>query len=255
VALGDEPELQKLFSYRFDTGSLVGQSFGNLFLAAAERTTGSFEAAVRLAENVLGVEGKVLPVTADDIQLVLEDDEEITGVYQIANTDVTKPRLRLEPSGKLLPAANQAITEADLVVIAPGNLYGSIAPALLVDGMHEALEQTKAKVVYVCNIVNRNNHTQGFSVHDYAEEIERFIGVPVLDYVLYNTTPIETGVRDDESVVLFDEENLKKSHYKAVGLPLVDKTPVSVDPHDKIPHIRSLVRHDAKAVAQTLTEL
>jgi uncharacterized cofD-like protein len=255
VALSDSPDLQKLFSYRFDAGSLDGHSFGNLFLAAAERTTGGFEQAIQLAEKILDAKGNVLPVTTDNVHLVLEDGQEISGVYQIANTTLTQPKLRLEPSGTILPTAHKAIMEADLVVIAPGNLYGSIAPALLVGGVGEALKQTSAKVVYVCNLVNRNNHTQGFKVSDYADEIERFVGAEVLDYMMYNNRPIESGVRDTESEVTFDEQELKKVHYKAIGLALVDKTPAVVDPNDKIPHIRSLVRHDAEAVAKTLMEL
>lgn len=253
VALSDAEDLKKLFSYRFDSGSLDGHSFGNLFLAAAERSTGSFDSAVSLAEKVLGAKGRVLPVTADDIELVLEQGgQAITGVYKIANTPISgKPQLRLEPAGTLLPEAGKAIAEADFVLIAPGNLYGSIAPALLTNGMREALESTKAEVVYICNLVNRDQ-TKDFKVSDYASEIERFIGAPVLDYVFYNNVSIESGVRDNESPVGFDETALKSAHYQSKGLPLADTTPVQTDPNDKIPHMRSLVRHNARSIAEAL---
>lgn len=256
VALSDKPDLQKIFSYRFDAGSLEGHSMGNIFLAAAERTTGNFEAAIETAEKVLGVRGKVLPVTTDKVNLVAEqNDKEVTGVYEIAQTELHRPNVRLEPTASLLPAARKAISEADFVVIAPGNLYGSIAPALVVDGMREALEQTAGKVVYVCNLVNGGKHTAGFKVHDYAQEIERFIGAPALDYVLYNNAALESNVREGESPVTADESELQSAHYKAVDLPLVDQKPARLDPSDKIAHVRSLVRHDARVVAQSLMEL
>ncbi len=256
IALSDDEPLQDLFAYRFDAGSLEGQNFGNLFLAAAERTTGNFEAAVRLAEDVLSVKDKVLPVTAAQVQLVVEQTgQKITGVYQIANTQLQRPQLRLEPDAQILPEASQAILAADIVLIAPGNLYGSIAPALLVSGVREALEQTNAQVGYVCNLVNRNNQTDGFTVSDYAEEIERFVGAPVLDFVLYNNARLDSGVREDESTVSFGESELAKAHYKAIGVSLVSKRPPSIDPKDKITHIRSLVSHDTQRVAKALEEI
>src|SRR5690606_4044347 len=98
-----------------------------------------------------------------------------------------RPELWLEPEAELNPKALQAIDEADIVVIAPGNLYGSLAPALVVPGVGEALAKSNAFKVYVCNLVTKPGQTDGLSVSGFADEIERLAGQPFLDAVLFNT--------------------------------------------------------------------
>src|SRR5690606_5270213 len=166
-------------------------TFGNLFLSAVEKMTDSFDEAVEMAAEVLRIQGKVLPITTDKTNLVLTDKEGYVtkGEFKIGHMDFgrhKRPDISLEPRATIHPDATQAILDADVVVIAPGNLYGSLAPALVVDGVKEALKKTKAKVVYVCNLVTKPKQTDEFLVHDYAEEVERFVSAKVLDYVLFN---------------------------------------------------------------------
>ena len=266
VALSDSPKVRELFNYRFDAGGLEGHSFGNLFLSAIEKMTDDFEEAVAIASEVLQIHGRVIPVTTTKAQLVLKEKSgnEVRGEFKVGNLrflDTQRPELYLDPVAPLTEAGKQAIAEADMVVIAPGNLYGSLAPALIVESMRESLETTRAKIVYVCNLVTKPHQTDNFTVSDYASEIERFIGSQVLDYVLYNTDTPSPSLLDrythaGEKLIDFDLDTLAKSHYRAIGLPLIDQAKdTTVIKSDAIAHARSLIRHDGRAVSRQLMSL
>ncbi len=266
VALSHSPKVRDLFNYRFDEGSLKGHAFGNLFMAALERMTGSFAEAVETASEVLNVKGHVLPITLDNTKLLLtrEDGTEIRGQFESTYVDLNrgeKPYLTLDPVAKLNPSARQALTEADLIVIAPGLLYGSLAPALITSGLTRALKDSRAKKVYVCNLVTKPEQTQGFSVADFASEIERFSGVS-LDYVLYNThRPSEELIKkyskDGEFMVEWDKKEFENKKYRAVGKRFIaEKAWVNQsETADPIASKRSLIRHDADRVARELMRI
>ncbi len=265
VALSDSPKLRDLFNYRFSEGSLKGHSFGNLFLSAVEKMTDNFEEAVATASESLQIHGKVIPITTTKSQLVLKEasGNVVRGEYKIGNLRFLgerRPHISLDPAATLTDAGHKAIMAADMVVIAPGNLYGSLAPALVVDGVKEALQETKAKVVYVCNLVTKPNQTDGFRVHDYADEIERFIGAEVLDYVIYNTDEpvkslLEKYTHADEKIIEFDLGAMETKHYHAVGLPLVAQEPPKTEAGDAIASSRSLIRHDGRAISRQLMSI
>ena len=265
VALGESSKTRDLFSFRFSEGSLRGHSFGNLFISAVEKMTDSFSEAVELASQILRITGRVLPITTEKSQLVMTDsDGNVTKKqFTIGNMDFKgkqKPYIALDPPCKLLPEARQAILGADTVVIAPGNLYGSLAPALVVHGVKDALNETKATVVYVCNLVTKPKQTDGFTVNDYAEEVERFIGEPVLDYVIYNTDNppgdvLKKYAHADEFLVQPNKKLLRQAHYKSIGLPLIAEEPAEYDKNDSIAQNRSLIRHNGNAVSEALIKL
>lgn len=266
VALSDSPKVRDLFNYRFTEGTFEGHAFGNLFLTALEKMTGSFAEAVDVADEVLNVRGRVIPVTLDNVRLILRkpSGEDIIGEFKIGSMkfalDELRPNLALSPPARLNDDARLAIADADLVVIAPGNLYGSIAPALLVEGMRSALESTPARVVYVCNLVTKPGQTDGFMVHDFADEIERIIGAPVLDFVIYNTQQpsgelLEKYHRDDEYGVLYDKAELTNRKYKSKGYNLLSEEITQADQVDRIAYNRSLIRHDADIIARQIMKL
>ncbi len=266
VALSDSPELRDLFNYRFSEGEgLKGHSFGNLFLSAVEKMTDSFEDAVELASELLRIQGKVVPITTTKSQLVLtqKDGSTVKGEFKIGHHNFsgnTRPLISLDPVARLTTDGKAAIEAADVIVIAPGNLYGSLAPALVVDGVRQAIKKSKAKLVYVCNLVTKPNQTDGFKVHDYASEVERFIGAPLLDFVIYNTdeppkTLLEKYVHEGEKIVEFDLDRFEKCHYQAIGLPLIAKDPIEQKLNDAIAQNRSLIRHDTDAVSRQLMRI
>jgi uncharacterized cofD-like protein len=140
-------------------------------------------------------------------------------------------------------------------------LYGSLAPALIVPGIGEALRNTKAFVVYVCNLVTKPGQTDNFSVTDFADEIERLSGGRMLDAVLFNTEQptddlLQRYANDGELSVLYDEKKLHRAHYIAAGAPLLAGTVwKNTNKSDPIAAQRTLIRHDSEAVAKALFEL
>jgi uncharacterized cofD-like protein len=260
VALSEAPEeLRELFNFRFGEGTFAGHSFGNLFLSAVEKMTDNFADAVRMASELLRITGSVVPITLDNCQLVLtQDGKEIAGEFAISEmkTVAAQPDLKLKPHGRLNPDAKNAIENADMVVIAPGNLYGSLAPALLTDGLRETLAKSSAKIAYTCNLVNKKYQTAGFAVHDYAAEIERFLGAEILDFVLYNShepTPeqLKKYALEGEFPVRIDPAKLALAHYRAVPGKFLSHDDIVRTKNDTRIE-RSLIRHDAGAVAGTL---
>lgn len=265
VALSNAPELRDLFSYRFEEGALKGHAFGNLFLTALEKMTGDFARGVELASEVLNITGRVEPITLTNVTLVMREKNGIVthGEFKIghAKFSVERPDLWLEPAATANPKALEAILGADIVVIAPGNLYGSLAPALIVPGIGKALAQSKALKVYVCNLVTKPGQTDGFEPNDFADEIERLAGEPFLDAVVFNTERpsgelLEKYAADHELAVTYDPVTLKKCRYQAVGAHLLSGTiETSVNAADPIAATRTLIRHDSKAVAKAIIEL
>ncbi len=266
VALSETQKVRDLFTYRFDGGSFDGHSFGNLFISVVEKMTDSFEQAIEVASDVLRITGRVLPITLDKIELKAKTAKGtvIKGQHKIGNMklDDKYPEIYLDTNVTINPKARDAIINADVVVIAPGNLYGTLAPALIVGGVGEALKKTKASVVQVVNLVTKPGQTDGFSVANYVEEIERFCASgKVVNYVIFNTDEPtkqmrDKYVRDGEYMLEFNLELMGGAHYRAVGLPLIDKTSViKIDKNDRIAHVRSLIRHEKDVLAREIMKI
>lgn len=266
VALSQSSRTRDLFNYRFEEGTFAGHAFGNIFMAALEKMTGNFAESVEEASRVLNIIGRVEPVTLDPVTLVMETSDGVVtrGEFQIGEADfdgMQRPHISLDPHPAINPRATEAILRADIVVIAPGNLYGSLAPALIVPGMREALNETKAKKVYVCNLVTKPGQTDGFTVSDFADEIERFANCE-LDYVLYNTVKpnealLKKYAHEGELPVDFNKAHLKKQHYRAKGGEFIAHTVIRKKRHDADPIAasRTLIRHDGDAIARALMKI
>lgn len=263
VALSNAPqEVRDLFTFRFPTGSFQGHSFGNIFLSAVETMTSNFEDAIRMAGDVLSIKGRVLPITLDNCKLSMATNEGIVhGQRAIELTSLpphSHPEMTFDEAAAITPDAQQAIADADLIVIAPGNLYASLAPALIVDGVAEALMASDAQKVFVCNLVNKPNHTADFSVHEYARELERLTAPGMLSAILYNTNVpdgelLTKYALDQEYPVRIDGAE-QGQHYMAIGGNYLSTAPIARNPNDSF-ITRSLIRHDAEAVTAALMQL
>lgn len=233
TALADEEELvTELFSYRFEQGEgLEGHSFGNLFLTALYRITeGDFLESVRVASRVLKSRGQVLPATLSAIQLVaeLEDGRTITGESNITSAGGKIKRLLLQAGeNQATPQALEAIMEAELIILGPGSLYTSIIPNLLVPGIAEAIRKSKAKKLYVCNVMTQRGETSNYSVADHVEAILLHSGTPLdagfqlVDAVLVNDQPPVVPTDYPASPVTIDQDRLRKLAVIPIKRPLV----------------------------------
>lgn len=264
VALSNSPKARDLFNYRFEDGSLKGHAFGNLFLSALEKMTGDFAAGVELAGEVLNISGSVEPITVDNVTLCMKDgDEVVKGEHEIGSAKFKhlRPEMWLEPQAKLNPRAADAIKKADMVVIAPGNLYGSLAPALLTEGIREAIKNSKAKKIYICNLVTKPGQTDDFLVHDFADEIERFLGENVLDFVVYNTAKPSDRLftaysKEDEFLVEANKAVLETKPYAAVPSAILARNAwAGGSKSDPLASERTYIRHDSDRLARVLMKL
>ncbi|WP_414753445.1 gluconeogenesis factor YvcK family protein [Anabaena sp. CCY 9910] len=181
AALADEEKLlTELFQYRFRAGDgLTGHSFGNLFLTAMSDITGDLERAVAASSKVLAVRGQVLPATLSDVRLWAElaDGRRIEGESSIPKAGGKIVKIGCIPANPpALPAAIKAIKEADYIIIGPGSLYTSLIPNLLVSDIADAIAQSQAPRIYVCNVMTQPGETQGYTVADHIRAIDAACG-------------------------------------------------------------------------------
>lgn len=201
VALAeDERLLTKLFQYRFDSnGNLSGHSFGNLFLTTLTEVTGDFLEAIKVSSEVLAIKGRIFPSTMEDVELVaeLEDGKIVKGETRIVEARSRIARLWLSRERcRPLRETLEAIAQADIITIGPGSLYTSIIPNLLVDGIVEALNASRAMKVYICNIMTQPGETTHFSVEDHIHTLFEYSPDLSIDSVLVNTAPISDESRE-----------------------------------------------------------
>jgi uncharacterized cofD-like protein len=251
-----EPIMEKLLRYRFKEGSLTGQSFGNLFLAAMTGICGNFEEAVQRMSEVLAVTGKVLPVTKQDIQLCakFKNGEIICGETQIVEKSKEshvpiKDVYLYPPNPEPLYEVLEAIKSADAIILGPGSLYTSIIPNLLVKEVPEALQSTKAIKIYIGNVMTQPGETDGFDLLMHIRELEQYGGKGIIDYVIANTEPIPKELlkvyhEDGADVVKWETDFSKQNGFHIVGAPVL-----------KVYSDRGLVRHDPKKLAQIVIDI
>lgn len=197
VALSSTPDLMNdLMQYRFgEGGGLADHNLGNLLLTAMAGLTGSMAEAVRAMGDILNVQGIVLPVTMSPNTLVaqLDDGTVVRGEHRIDVPQDRDPRIRItrlwqEPEAEANPDALSAILAADLITIGPGDLFTSVIANLCVKGIAQAIRASRARKLYICNLMTKPGETSGFTVADHIREVVRYLGDDVLDEVLVSNT-------------------------------------------------------------------
>jgi uncharacterized cofD-like protein len=253
VALSeDEHLLSKLFQFRFEHGDLEGHSFGNLFVAALSHITGDFAQAVQMSSQILAARGKIFPSTNTNVGLVAEMDDGslVRGETNITASKRSIVELRLDPeTADPLPETLEAIANADLITLGPGSLYTSLITNLLVRGIPEALEASRATKVFVCNLMTQANESLGLTASQHIEKImQHAVGTqsPIFDYALINTGPIsavrlEQYAREGQQPIEGDLERIR-----ALGVEPVTGNFV---------HEGDVLRHDYDRVAERVLAL
>lgn len=262
-----------LFIYRFENGDLRGHNFGNIFLSALEKITGSIERAIKLAAFILDAEGEVIPVTFSQAQLCvrLADGKVIEGETHIDEPEKIEERERivkayLKPKVRANPRALGAIKKADLIVVGPGDLYTSIIPNLLVRRVKEAVEKAKAKKVFVMNLMTKYGQTTNYKTSDHLADLEKYLGKEILDVVVVNKEkPSEKALRwywESKEEMVGDDLDKKNKIYKinktnkklkVIRRDLISEAMIKKSPSDSLR--RSLIRHNSEKLAKILTSL
>ncbi|MEG0824565.1 MAG: YvcK family protein [Oscillospiraceae bacterium] len=231
-----EPVMEQLLGYRFTEGSLRGQAFGNLLLAALNGISPSFDQAVARMSEVLAISGRVLPVTNADVALeaTFENGTHVVGESIIAqfkkeqDCRITKVRL-LPEHPAALPQTLEAIGEADLIILGPGSLYTSVIPNLLVDGVVEAICRSKALKMYICNIMTQDGETEGMTASDHVAALLNHSAPGLLDVCLANSAEVRPGLleryrQEDAIPIVVDPEGIRGQGVEPIQRPLASET-------------------------------
>lgn len=189
-----DPELEQLLQYRFDRGvGLAEHTIGNLLIAAMYDITGDFVTAINKLIEILSINARVIPASGKKITLFAEyeDGTFVEGESKIPLAAKAIKRVFIEPANaQPIPEALTAVTEADLILLGPGSLYTSIIPNLLVSELREAIANSPAKKVFICNVMTQPGETDNYSVWNHVAAIEQHVGADFIDYVLINDEPI-----------------------------------------------------------------
>ena len=251
LALADtEPIMEKLLQYRFKEGSLEGQSFGNLFLAAMAGISDNFEEAVQRMSSVLAVTGKVLPVTLDDMKLVaiLENGDKIDGESRIPDEAIARKskikKLMINPkNAKPLVDALKAIEEADAIIMGPGSLYTSIIPNMLVTDIADTICNSDAIKIYISNIMTQPGETDDFA-SDHLRTLINYGGKKCVQYVIANNGIIPEDIesrylKEGSKLVELDRDKIK-----SLGVEIVEDNLVKIT--------KGYVKHDSEYLAEII---
>lgn len=247
ISLGEsETLLATLMDYRFESSGdtdedVMGHNLGNLILTAMTQSCGSFMESITTLCKVLNVRGDIIPATSQVITLFarMQDGTIVRGESNIPNISNRIREVFYEEKVSATPAAIGAILNADVVVLGIGSVYTSILPNLIIPEIKEALEKSKAKVVYYCNAMTQPGETDGYSLEDHVEAF-RHHGSDV-DMVVMADDEIPDEIlqryHDEGSIEVRMKENVHD--YEIMKCSLLDFS-------------RSLVRHDSDKIRESL---
>lgn len=260
--------LRKLFTYRYENGvGISGMTFGNLFMAALTDIYGGDQRkAIEKTCNMLNVRGKIIPVTYDKSNLVAtySNGVQVLGEHEIDEPDRDQGKFRITnlelfPNVSANLDAIKALKDSDVIVLGPGDIYTSILPNIVVPGISDAIRKSKAKVVYVLNIMTKFGQTIGYTACDFVNEIEKYLGNKRLNMVLANSeTQVPKSILDrykseKAEFVQDDLDKLANKKIKIVRSNLVSSDFYEKPKSDKL--VRSLVRHDQSKLAKIIASL
>ena len=249
AALSDvEPYLEKMFQYRFDSGEVKGHPVGNLMIAAMTDIHGDFSTAVKVMSRILNVRGTVLPTTNDiaTLNAVLSDGEIIRGESSITKAGGVIDHVYITPS-RVKPNEDvlKAIEEADYIIMGPGSLYTSIIPNLVFSNVSEKIRESKAKKIYVCNVMTQHGETDNYSVCDHILAINKHVEENIFDLVIANSREFDDSIlskyhKEKQEPVKIDQEKIEE-----LGIKLIKNNNVGIVDNNTI-------RHNADKVSELI---
>lgn len=255
--------IAKLLLYRFAKGSgLAGHNLGNLILTALQDMTGSTDRAINIAHDIFRLHGTIIPVTLENIQLEITYEN---GIKEIGEHILDEKHggekitaINIVPHAYINPKAKKALESADIIIIGPGDLYGSIMPNLITSGFRQAIKKSRATILYVVNLMTHYTQTHNLSAQDHLDQIEAALGRPI-DTVLINNAKIPKPILDQYSNQheFPVQDDLKGSaNQTIIRSDLITSVPVKQSESDAV-H-RSYLRHNpakiARIVINTLTK-
>lgn len=262
VALSDAPELwRKLFLYRFENGDLKGHNFGNIFLSALEKVCDDYSTVIDTASYVLNIRGKVIPITMQTSHLCVEyaNGTVLEGEAVIDEDNPERSRIRrafLHPEVPANPEALGRIAESDVIIIGPGDLYTSIVPVLLADGVRDALRNSRAKIIYNLNLMTKAGQTSGYAGSDFLADLTHYAG-RAPDVIVTNNGQIPSSIRawyaDHEEIPVHNDLAAKGYQGTVIEEDVVNRVRITTEEADEL--TRSMLRHDTEKLTPVLLRI
>ena len=221
----ESQDVKKLFNYRFSKDSSIGNhSIKNLIMTALLEMKGDFAHSLPILCDLLDVKGHILPLTEDNVNLIgiTTTGEEIFGEEQITEAKKKIKELKYDNTPKVSKKVLEAVSKADLIILSSGSLLTSIMPHIIVPEIEEAISKSKAKVMYICNMITQPGETDKFKVSDHIKVIEKYLGKNSVDVVIANTSPINKDMKmmaksEGKEAVKVDAEELEKMQVKLIA--------------------------------------
>lgn len=214
-----KPEIKELMSYRFNTYSdFDGHALGNLILVAMHQITGSLKDSISCLSELLDVKHKVYPISEDRLVLMAEtvSGKIIEGEHEITANREVKKRIFYKEEPNVTEEAIDAVKEADLIIFSMGSLYTSILPHIICKPMREAINTSKAKLMYICNAMTQPGETDNFGVSDHVNIINEYLEERKVDVVIATNTKISQEIIDryhrqeEKNKVIIDYDKLNE---------------------------------------------
>jgi len=266
MALSEAPILwRKLFLYRFEKGDLAGHNFGNIFLSVLEKISNNYQAVVDKASFILKTKGEVIPVTFQQAHLcaLYKNGKLVEGEGQIDKNFQEKSAIikaYLKPEPKANSKAIKRILQSDFIIVGPGDLYTSIVPVLLVRGLKEALSQTKAKIIYILNLMTKRGQATDYKGSNYLKDVSFYLGRSP-DAIIINNGKIPKKIlawyKKYKEKQVIDDIGDKIFTGQVYRADLVDKKKIEINKADFFvdPGSRSVLRHDSLKLAKILSKI
>lgn len=259
--------LKELFEYRFTKGEgLAGMTFGNVFLIAATDILGSLDAAIRETSGLLSVEGKILPISNDDVRLVAtyEDGTEVRGEHHIDEPEhdgkLRIVGLRTEPKATITEDARAAIRSSKVVILGPGDLYTNTVAALVVDGVVDELKQTPAQIAFILNLMTKYGEAYDYTASDYLRDLDHYLPLSEVDVVLVNSdtdfpSEVLQKYHKEQAVPVVDDLDQASlpASTRVIRTPLLSDRIARPQPGDAMK--RSMIRHDPERLGEVIMQL
>lgn len=227
IALSEtEPLFKKLLNYRFKTNSdLNGHALGNLLLTGLINVSGNLSTSIESLGKILNLKGKVLPLTEDNVILMskMEDDSIIEGEHNITESNKNIKEIFYKEKPKVLDEVIYEIEHADLIILSMGSLYTSLLPNLICDEVKIAIDNSKADVMYVCNIMTQPGETDDYKASDHIKTINKYLNNKKVNVIVVNNGKVTKKIKEkylsleQKDQVIYDKEELKKLNLKIIA--------------------------------------
>ncbi|MCI7332882.1 MAG: YvcK family protein [Mollicutes bacterium] len=240
IALSETEDIvERLVNYRFSSkGDFNGHTVGNLILAALTDIGGNLSSGIKLISDILNMKGEVLPLTDECVTLMgeMEDGEVIEGEHHITLSPKKIKKVFYKEKAKANKEVLEKIKESDAIILSMGSLYTSIIPNLLCKDVVKAIDNSNAKIIYVCNVVTQPGETDNFKASDHVKLLNKYLGKRKVDILITNSEEIDPEIvkiyetQEQKDLVVVDSNNIKIEH---INKPLI-KVENNIIRHDNV---------------------